>query len=751
MTHVRWMLLCLSYIVGLISTNLVAFNNLGFSKQQLFLPMLIGVGASVAIAFLLNLIEEKKSLAKINLIRQIHLHRFDFVLAAIVASLAIIYLQLRIPQPQSNDISFQISTDESQLVTISAKVLTEPRLTDSQRLKFILKARQVKQFTDREKVSGKIYATLPLLQGTGIKPGMIVQLTGILYLPQTASLASGFDFKAYLARQGVFAGIQGIKVDSKTDPGWGWWQFRQRILHSQLRGLGSPMGQLVTSMVLGRKAVDLPPDIRDRFIAAGLAHVLAASGFHVSLLLGMILRLTTRFAVKPRLIIGIVTLLTYFGLTGLQASVFRACLMGAAALIALVRSTKVKPLGSLLMAATIILLFDPLFIRDLGFQLSFLATFGLIVTMPELQKRLEWLPTTIAPLIAIPLAASIWVLPLLSYQFNSIATYSIPINIAVTPLIVLISLGGMVSAIAALFVPFLGSAIAWLLYYPSLLLVNIINFFTSLPGSSWATGQISLSVLLSIYGLFLLVWLNQWWQKQFKLVLLFAVGLIVIPIGYSHFNLTQITILATEPEPLVVVQDRGKTILVNTATDKVSKYQVLPFLVGQGINQIDYGVDINSKTDSNWSSISDRLSIENFVNYSQNNELGNQVKAGRITTKSCTLSYETQLSALKLETATHIWLILTDLEPKKDQIAKYLKQINLSVKPFVLVANNISSTWLSLQPQTIISSDQLTRNSTQELDKIKLLNLKRDGVIYWTTNHSIQPVIAKDKQGNYLF
>jgi len=750
MTHASWIVVCLSYIFGLLSTKLVTVNNFGFSKQQLFL-MLIVVGGSFAIALVQNLVEEKQPLVKINFIRQFHLYRHNFILAVTVAILAISYLQLRIPQPKSNDISFQISTAESQFVTIRAQVLTEPRLTDAQRLKFILKTTQINQDKDLEKVSGKLYATLPLLQGTGIKPGMIVRLKGILYLPQSANSPNGFDFKAYLARQGIFSGIQGMEVNSLTEPGWGLWQLRQRILRSHLEGLGSPMGQLLTSMVLGRKAVDLSQDIRELFIEGGLAHVLAASGFHVSLLLGLIMRFTVSLAAKPRLVIGIVTLITYLGLTGLQASVFRACLMGVAVLIALVMETKVKPLGSLLIAATIILLFDPLFIGDLGFQLSFLATFGLIITMPELQKRLEWLPQTIAPIVAIPIAASIWVLPLLSYQFNSLATYSIIVNIICTPLILLVSLGGMFSAIAALVLPSLGSAIAWLLLFPTLLLVNIIDFFISLPGSSWATGQISLSVLLAIYSLFLLVWLNTWWQKQFKLVLLFVVALIIIPISYNYFNLTQITVLTMQPEPVVLIQDRGTAILINAATTKTSKYLVLPFLTAQGINQIDYGVDVNSNNDSNWSSISDRLSIKHHITYLQNNKLVNQIKTQKIITKSCTLAYENQLSVLKLETKTHIWLILTDLKPKKEQIAKYRMQAYSSSKPLVLVGKNISPTWLLLEPQTIISRAQLSKNLAKELGNIQLFNLKGDGAIQWTKNNGLEPIIDQDKQGDLLF
>ncbi|WP_319420348.1 ComEC/Rec2 family competence protein [Pleurocapsa sp. FMAR1] len=742
MNRHSWIILCLAYIVSLLSTNLFAFSSSGFTGQQL-IWLVAGLISLSAIAVLADNDFGSKP-PRLNALEIFKRAYKQWLGTAIVAILAIVYFQVRIPQPQGNDISYQVTASDSEFVTVSGKVLTEPRLNDSQRLKFVFKASRV---GDKEQVSGKLYATLPLLQGTGIYPGQNLKLKGSLYLPQAAKTPSGFDFKQYLARQGVFAGIQGFEAvfSEQTEPSWGWWKLRRRIVRSQLKGLGSPMGQLVSSMILGRKAVDLPVDIRDRFIEAGLAHVLAASGFHVSLLLGIILKITNRLAAKPRLVIGIGTLLVYLGLTGIQASVFRACLMGVAVLIALVVETKVKPLGSLLLAATIILLFNPLFISDLGFQLSFLATFGLIVTMPGLIAKLDWLPPTLATLVAVPLAATVWVLPLLSYQFNSVATYSIIVNIICTPLITVISLGGMVSAIAALIMPLVGSAIAWVLLYPTLLLMAVINFFTNLPGSSWAIGQISLGVLLTIYGLFLLVLVSNWWRKHLRLVLLGVLTLIIVPVIYQHFNLTQITVLPAHPEPIIVIQDRGKVVLVNTGEPKDIKYSLLPFLTNQGVNQINYAIS-SPGFKSNWSAISERLSIKNFVSNPNSKPLStpfsNQTVQFEpvIATKSLTMSFDTQLSILKLDTAMNTWLILNNTKPDTYQLQQYI-QASSNQKPLILVGTKIVAAWLKLQPQSIIASNQPQAITRRDTDKIQVYNLQ-DGVVHWTPDDGIEPLVA---------
>ncbi|MGL6338279.1 MAG: ComEC/Rec2 family competence protein, partial [Waterburya sp.] len=733
MTRNGWIILCLAYIVGLLSTNLVTFPSSGLTKEQLLIFFL--------------------GLSGITAVSAIALHKFGkinyklWIVAAIVAISAVVYFQLRIPQPRSNDISYQVSASDSKVITVTGRVLTEPRLNESQRLKFWLAAKEVSK---GKQVSGKIYVTVPLLQGTGIYPGQDLQIQGILYLPQAASNPGGFDFKSYLARQGIFAGIRGIEVtfDRNPEPVWGWWKLRRRIVRSQLQGLGSPVGQLVSSMVLGQKAVDLTSDIRDRFIEAGLAHVLAASGFQVSLLIGLVLKLTNNLSTQPRLFIGIGTLLVYLSLTGIQASILRAFLMGVAVLIALAMDTKVKPLGSLLLAATIILLFNPLLIGDLGFQLSFLATLGLIVTLPGLEARLDWLPPTITTLFAVPLAASIWVLPLLGYVFNAVATYSLVVNILCTPLITIISLGGMLSAIAAIFIPILGSAIAWLLFYPTLLLLAVTNFFTNLPGSSWAIGQISLGVLLTIYSLLILVWLNSWWRKHWGLVLTFTLTLIIIPIGYNHFRLTQITVLAAQPEPVIVIQDRGKTILINSGQAQTLRYSVLPFLTQQGINHLDYAINFSpeANSQSDWLQISDRLSIKHFVSHpnsknpfaSNNNKIAIQSFNQDITTKSLKIAFNSQLSALQLETTAATWLILDQIKRQSTEIEKYIEQTNLDQKPIILLGSKVPATWLNLSPEIIITSNSPPAVTRRNLTNTKYYNLQQAGAITWTPQAGFQ-------------
>jgi competence protein ComEC len=753
MTRTNWIVIGLAYIIGLLSTNLITPSASGLTLKQLVMLSVIFAGLAILLAITLRVDFTIAQRTQRLVSSKIKPH--VWIVAVMVAIFAVGYLQLRIPRPKYNDISYQISKSDREaypkgnrpLVHVRGTVLNEPRLNDRQRLKFWLKAAKV----DDETVSGKLYATLPLLQGTGIYPGQQLNLTGFLYLPPAASNPQGFDFKQYLARQGIFAGIQGTEAKLEDrQPGWGWWKLRQRIVQSQLQGLGSPVGQLVSSIVLGGKAVDLPSDLRDRFIAAGLAHVLAASGFQVSLLLGIILKLTESLGAKPRLAIGMAILIAYLGLTGIQASVLRAGLMGAAVLLALTMETKVKPLGSLFSAAVIILLFDPLLINDLGFQLSFLATLGLIVTLPPLQAKLDWLPTTIASLIAVPIAASIWVLPLLCYQFNTLATYSIGVNILCTPLITVISLGGMISGIAALIVPVAGSAIASLLFYPTSLLISITEFCTNLPGNNWAVGQMPLVILLVIYGMFILVWFNQWWQRRWWLGLILP-AVFFITTTICNSAQVQITVLASQRSPIIVVQDRSKVILINSGQNDRAKYTILPFLAQQGINTIDYALayDNSSNSSTEWQKINQRVRTKTILASESNNlpEFKTALRGAfpKIITKSASLTMDEDLTAIEIQIGQYSWLIIgkpATTDKTNQKIADYIKQHHLTAQhPIIVSSGDIAFPWLELlQPKmAIASADLLTPKTKQMLEQkqIEFHNMAVESIIRWNPQQGI--------------
>ncbi|MEG4405646.1 ComEC/Rec2 family competence protein [Microcoleus sp. MON2_D5] len=685
---------CLAYILGLISTA-VSWGRYGI--------LALGIAVAIAMPKLLrkftknsvkvtkkrrtrqkeNALEEPlDTREELSLLEMLPRAKWVWAVAGLVAFLASVYFAVRSPQPAVDDISKLIpagGNTQEVAVTVRGRVVSTPRLTRSGRSQFWLETDLVSEINGGEggavvnrPVSGKLYVTVPLLQATGLYADNTIAVVGSLYKPQPPSNPGAFDFQTYLAREGAFVGLKGRQIDwtrekaiadvnrvnsqtaaflepsgmqpSKIQA------MRQRIVRSQLSQLNVPEGPLISAIALGKQAVDLPYNIRDYFVQAGLAHAIAASGTQVSMVLALVLGLTRRFSKQLQFSFGVGALFLLVALTGFEASVCRAALMGFGTLFALVLNRQVKPLGLLLIAATILLLVNPLWIWDLGFQLSFLATLGLIVTTPPLMAKLDWMPPAIASIVVVPIAASVWVLPLLLYVFSVVSPYSILVNIIAAPLLWILSIGGMVSALAGLIFPPAGSVLAQLLDYPAKGLIAIAQYFSQLPGNSVAVGQVSVFQLIALYSLICWVWSGERRKKEegrrkkeegrrkkeegrkkkgksrvislpsfssawiLPLALVAGISIIVLPAWHVQSSLFQVTLLATSGEPVLVIQDRGKVALINSGDENTVRFTVLPFLQQQGVNSVNFAIATHGHLglSAGWGKLLERLPIKTF-------------------------------------------------------------------------------------------------------------------------------------------
>jgi competence protein ComEC len=647
-----------------------------------------------------------------------------------------------------------------------------PKIARSGKGQFWLKTDQIRR-RDQDNISlgmaertqGKLYITVPAQAIQGLYPGQRVKVQGKLYAPTPPKNPNAFNFQQYLNNHHCYAGFSGKWVDpdpGSSPPWWGLWRLRQRIAQAHAVGLGERAGALVSAMALGRKAVQVPYDLQDTFIQAGLAHTLAASGFHVSLVLGLVLGIMSQPVILARcanpgvakLVAGGIALTGYVLLTGGQPSVMRASLMGVGALVGLALERSVQPLGCLLLVVTLLLLWNPTWIDDIGFRLSVMATFGLIVGVKPLTERLEGLPTTVATLAAVPLAAYFWTIPLSLYYFNTLTTYSILLNMVVTPLVTVISLGGIFSGLVALLSPGLGSLLAWILWLPTHLLIELVNWETSLPGSALATGHISLLQMFGLYGLFCLGCWHLWWRSRRWLVAVLLVLVAMGPLWYRAATLAEVTVLATGQDAVMVVQDHRSTLLVNSGTDKTAFYTVVPFLRQAGINRLTYAVGGVDSDRDNWQTIIAKAPIRNFYgvspqldppfNLRRRYDLMPGVSAtlGRQTVTA--LSNQAQVLRWTL-LGTHDWIMLSG-QSQADQ--KRLNQTHGALKSEVLWwdGGELSQEMVAaVQPRVAIASATRIDPITEQhllAQGIQVFCTERDGAILWNPRQGYRAYLA---------
>jgi competence protein ComEC len=425
--------------------------------------------------------------------------------------------------------------------------------------------------------------------------------------------------------------------------------------------------------------------------------------------------------------------------------------MGAAVLTGLLLERSVKPLGCLLLAVTLLLLLHPDWIDDIGFRLSVMATLGLMVAVKPIADQLEWLPTTLAAVAAVPLAAYLWTIPLSLYYFNTLTTYSILLNMVTTPLVMAISLGGMVSGAIAVVWPWLGAQVAWLLWLPAHLLIALVQWEVSLPGSALATGHIGLGQMFGLYGLYGL-W--GWGPARRRGLVALLIALVALgPLLYRGATLSQVTVLAAGQDAVMVVQDGRSPLVINSGTDKTAFYTVVPFLRQAGINRLTGAIHGDDSDGENWRTIDEKAPIRNF--YRPNSALALALGQPHLLTPGSIQTIGRQQveylqdgeRGLRLTLGnSQRWLLLPRLSPDR-QIPWMLSHPGLQSDVLWWHGEELMEEVVAkLRPKVAIASGSSIHPATEAMllqhGVKEIFCTERDGAITWSPHRGYQAYLA---------
>ncbi len=258
---------------------------------------------------------------------------------------------------------------------------------------------------------------------------------------------------------------------------------RGRLIAAHIHNLGQKVGSLLTAMVLGEKAVGLDPELLTSFRNVGLSHVLAASGFNLT-----VVTLATHWACRAVSIPAIGTnclsfamMIVFVLFAGNSPSVVRASLMCALAIACSCSGRRVNIAGLLAATLLISVLVDPLSVADPGFQLSYAAVGGIIFVVSPLASYLEaviqrrWLRWSLDCLFTV-LVAQACVLPLQLFYFKQIGLLFLPANLLASLVVTPITVAGFGSSLVVLLCPF-GTFFA----PPFLWLAALLDFLAALP------------------------------------------------------------------------------------------------------------------------------------------------------------------------------------------------------------------------------------------------------------------------------
>lgn len=445
---------------------------------------------------------------------------------------------------------------------------------------------------------------------SNLKIGNYYKIKGKLRTPFEAVNPSQFDYGKYLKNYGAFTVFYAQKSDVITIPKdlsikWKFLQVlndtRNRILETHKHYLKSPNLEILGGIVFGDDAVAPPDYIKVSFINSGLLHILAASGMNVAFIYGFwFFFLNKLFKIPFKITVGsgMVVILLYALMTGLGASVIRATIMILFILAGKLIDRDTHSIALLSLVAMIMLIYNPAYINDVGFQLSFLVTFGLFVSSNLLQHKGNKVIGFIKDSALVPLIAQIWVAPLQMYYFNTFSLYSIFANIFTAMILPFISFGGFISAIISIIQPISDFICKYfdLILTPFLnLLVKISTFFAQLPNSLITTTHPSVIQILIYYSIVLLITLlfKQFSKKVLYLALGMTVVLLISTISFPNKNLEITAFAVQNADSFLIKTPKGKYFIVDTAKSgyKGGKSQaeiiILKYLKDKGIKNLE--------------------------------------------------------------------------------------------------------------------------------------------------------------------
>ncbi|TBN56983.1 ComEC/Rec2 family competence protein [Glaciihabitans arcticus] len=375
---------------------------------------------------------------------------------------------------------------------------------------------------------GAASVRLPVLVFGGLPPeevgiGATIELRG------TLAVTTPGDDAAFL----VFA--EGESRVSRAPP---WFQDWANGLRARFREAASELpgdgGALLPGLAIGdTSAVDETLDAAMK--ASSLSHLTAVSGANCAIVIGLIMLAGGAVGLSRgwRVVASITVLIGFVVLVTPEPSVVRAAAMAILVLLALATGRPVRGMPVLSLAVLVLLASDPWLSRDYGFVLSVLATGGLLIVAGPLARLFaRWMPSGLAAVLAVPVAAQLACQPVLILLTPSIPVFGVVANLLAEPAAPLATVVGLLACLGLVVVPPLGELLARIAWLPSAWISAVARFFGGLPGAlPWLPGALGALLLAAVTALGLVAALGPGSARWRRWCALLSLALLVGHLG----------------------------------------------------------------------------------------------------------------------------------------------------------------------------------------------------------------------------
>lgn len=416
-------------------------------------------------------------------------------------------LMLSEPQSAPNNLVYYYDRQ----VELAGKVIAEPDFKDNQRV--ILRVDSLRWLNSVDAcwrpVRGSAMLFLPLYPARNLGEKMIVRC-------QLVAPGQDYNFADRLSAKNVWSICFSAEVVSSQAAGESFFvylaQLRNRLTEHLGQMFHEPQAALLAGILFGGRA-GLAPAVQLNFNRVGISHIVAVSGYNVIVVLGAVAGFLRWLGCRRQRVFWLLALvlILFVIFTGASASVVRA---GLTVFLALSVQQIGRPNAggrALLLAAAVMLLYNPRYLFfDLGFQLSFMATIGLIYLNPILEKHLDFLPEKFGfkESLLTTFAAIIFTTPLLLYSFGRFSVVAPVVNLLVLPTVpVVMGLGALAIGLSFIFAP-LWQLAGWLVWWLLSYIIKVAEWFANWKWASWELPPLPWWLALLVY-LCLIDWIHR--------------------------------------------------------------------------------------------------------------------------------------------------------------------------------------------------------------------------------------------------
>ena len=456
-----------------------------------------------------------------------------------------------------------------------------------------------------------------------MKYGDSLYIEGEFKQPEEARNYKGYNYKQYLKTKKIIGTVELEKAKILKSSNGSFIHNIQKYIRDTINGtLTDEEGNLLLAILLGDKD-KLSEDIQESFKTSNLSHMLAVSGAHVSyIILGLTYVLQNSIIGKKNgKIVCIFFLLVFMAITNFTPSVTRACIMAVLTLFSGIIYRKSDVYTNISVAALITLIFNPYSLLDLGFQLSYGGTIGIIIFIKRIQEKKSnsKVINYIKQMALVSIYANIIIIPIMMYHFNTVSFTFIISNIMASPILGIIVITGFLFIIASITVKPLTRLIAIFIKPILSILIKISQICSKLPFSNILVVTPYMFNVISYYAI-ILYCIKSKKNNKCKIIICLLIVLILINFIIYIFpqKLRIFFIDVGQGDSTLIITPDKKTVLIDgggSDSFDVGEKVLLPYLLDRRILKIDYVLISHFDTDhcGGILTIMEKVKVKNII------------------------------------------------------------------------------------------------------------------------------------------